>query len=124
MRRLKAIAAVVFVAAYFGFGEAALRAHHVPPSCQDSDYCEGGQHWKTRHCTWNESNNSTCQDVWWWLQLESQGCGGGPWFGYVNDFNCTDTGDFPWTCGHYPPDDPDQCQSEGSATCTATDGYC
>ena len=130
MKTARNVTSVIFVFAFLAYGGAVLNAncgpnpYCQPPSCQDSNGCYNGNYWETRSCSWDESNKISCQSAWMFMQIESAGCGPGPWYGYVNDFNCYDTSDYPWNCGPFPPWDPNQCESVGTAACTASTGYC
>ena len=129
------IVGIAFVFSYIVFGSGTVGAYCSPyynpncswPSCSDSNYCYNGHYWQQRSCSWSESNKISCQEAWAFMQTEGLGCGGSPWNGYVNDFDCQDTSDYPWLCGPPPPfgfGDPDQCESVGAAECLTSTGYC
>ena len=131
MRSLRRLAAVSFVFAYFVYGGATIEASAcvaypgtcTEPSCLDlSPSCSNGVNWETRSCSWDESNIITCYEAVNWVA--STACGGGPWYGYVTDSDCTETGNYPWLCRNGWPWDPDDCRSHGTASCTAAAGYC
>lgn len=132
MRRLRTTVGIVFVFAYLVYGDATVDGYCSPyhnpycswPTCSDSNSCFNGNYWATRSCSWDESFKISCGQAWMFMQTDGAGCGPGPWYGYVNEFDCYDTSEYPQNCGPMPPWDPDQCQSVGSASCSASTGYC